>query len=243
MRATALTTAARRGSAYLLVVVLASAGCGSQAPGSTTPDLGVAASAEPDPTPTGSPPTPSTTPSERPAPSQSPRPTPTSTTQRAPEQAAEATPRPPPWSLTVDAAAIDQPVVPGGLTAEGTINPDRGQLIWFTGYDRVEPGEVGTAVLSGHVSYEGVPDVFADLHRVASGDEVVMRRGDGSAQSYVVTEVDIVDKAALQRDVRVWGDQRETRRLVLVTCDDELGFREDGHRAANLVVIAEPVEG
>ena len=235
-----MRSAARRGTAYLLAgVVFACSGCGSQPPGPTTPDLGVAASAAPDPTPTGAPPRPSAAPSA----SEPPAPAPSATTQRAPEQTTEPAQQQAPLSVTVDAAAIDRPVVPGGLSPEGTINPDRGQLIWFTGYDRVEPGEVGTAVLSGHVSYEGAPDVFADLHRVASGDEVLMRRGDGTVESYVVTEVDIVDKAALQRDVRVWGDQRETRRLVLVTCDDELGFREDGHRAANLVVIAEPAEG
>lgn len=142
--------------------------------------------------------------------------------------------------LAVPAAGVDAPVVPAGLSPEGTISPDRGQLVWYTGHGRVAPGELGTAVVAGHVAYEGEPDVFAALAQVGPGDEVVLTGEDGSEGRWTVTEVDVVGKTALQRDPRVWGDQREVPRLVLITCDDELGFRPDGHRAANLVVVAEP---
>lgn len=143
-------------------------------------------------------------------------------------------------SLTVAAAAVDEPVSPGGLSAEGTISPARGELLWYTGHGRVAPGEIGTAVVAGHVSYEGEPDVFAGLALVGVGDEVRLRDGDLETV-WTVTEVDVVAKADLRLDDRVWGEQQVTRRLVLVTCDDELGFRPDGHRTANLLVVAEPV--
>ena len=38
---------------------------------------------------------------------------------------------------------------------------------------------------------------------------------------------------------QVWGRNDDTRRIVLITCDDRLGFREDGHRTANFVAVAE----
>lgn len=51
----------------------------------------------------------------------------------------------------------------------------------------------------------------------------------------------MLDKGDFQRDERVWGPQREVARFALVTYDSSLGFRDDGHRVANRLVIAEPV--
>lgn len=142
--------------------------------------------------------------------------------------------------LTVASAGIDQPLLPRGLSGDGTINPGAGELVWFTGHGRVAPGRRGTTVIAGHVSYQGAPDVFADLSKVRVGDEVRLRRSTGGERRYQVTDVDIVGKTELPLDDRVWGPHGRSSRLVLITCDDELGYRADGHRAANLVVIAAP---
>lgn len=74
-------------------------------------------------------------------------------------------------SLRAPSAGVDQELASGGLT-DGVINPDRGDLVWFDGYDRVEPGQIGTAVLAAHVTYEGDPDVFSDPDDVAVGDPI-----------------------------------------------------------------------
>lgn len=145
-------------------------------------------------------------------------------------------------SLRAPSAGVDQELASGGLT-DGVINPDRGDLIWFDGYDRVEPGQIGTAVLAAHVTYEGDPDVFSDLDDVAVGDPITVGYADGSEATFAVTAAEIIDKTEVQTDPRVWGDQNDARRLVLITCDDALGFREDGHRNANLVVFASPRSG
>ena len=47
-------------------------------------------------------------------------------------------------------------------------------------------------------------------------------------------------KQALTTDQAVWGANSSESRLAIITCDDALGFRGDGHRVANFVVIAEP---
>lgn len=144
--------------------------------------------------------------------------------------------------LVVPAAAVEEGLHPSGLSDDGALSPDRGQLVWYTGHDRVRPGDPGTAVVAGHVSYRGDPDVFASLGTVTVGDEVQLH-DESSVTGWVVTDVDVVDKADLRHDPRVWDDQDDVARLVLVTCDDELGFRPDGHRVANLVVVAEPADG
>lgn len=123
------------------------------------------------------------------------------------------------------------------------INPAEGSLIWFTGADRVFPGERGTAVVAGHVSYEGRPDIFASLVDLQPGDRLETVDGKDSTLRWEVSAGEVLGKGAVQRDPRVWDDQRRTRRLVLITCDDAYGFRDDGHRRANLIVIAEAIAG
>lgn len=129
----------------------------------------------------------------------------------------------------------------GGVTSTGTINPPSGQAMWVQGFDRVRPGAEGTAVVAGHVAYNGENDIFAKLPEVEVGQEVRLVAGDETLD-LVVTRAEIVDKHKLTRDEEVWGENTSTRRVVLITCDDELGYGSDGHRLANYVVVAEPAE-
>ena len=62
----------------------------------------------------------------------------------------------------------------------------------------------------------------------------------GAVQAFRVVRAGVVDKHALTTDQTVWGGNTSVRRLAIVTCDDAYGFRSDGHRVANYVVIAEP---
>ncbi len=140
--------------------------------------------------------------------------------------------------VRVPSADIDQTLNPGGLSDQGTISPDQGQMMWFTGNDRVEPGQPGIAVVAAHVDYAGEPDVFADLEDASPGEPIVVGYADGTELEFTITSAEVIDKATLQSDPRVWGRQSDRAELALVTCDDALGYREDGHRTANLVVFA-----
>ncbi|MDT0215188.1 class F sortase [Rothia sp. ARF10] len=142
--------------------------------------------------------------------------------------------------VQIEVAAIDLDVVvrPGRVSASGRVVPPAGRATWVQGFDRVAPGAVGTAVVAGHVSAHGKRDVFADLSSVRTGHEIVVRSGS-VVRTYAVTRVSVVDKAELTRDPQVWGENGSHRRLVLITCDDDLGYRKDGHRVANYVVVAE----
>lgn len=144
-----------------------------------------------------------------------------------------------PVSITIESGGVDSPLVPQGLAPDGTINPGRNEVIWFTGSDRVSPGQVGTAVIAAHVTWEGQPDAFISLPEVAVGDEITVGYDDGSTMTFTVTQTSAVDKEQLARSLSVWGPHPDRPRLAIITCDPVLGYQSDGHTAANFVVIAE----
>ena len=143
------------------------------------------------------------------------------------------------FALRIPGIDLDADLHAEGLR-DGRINPPAGTVMWFTGYDRVPPGEVGTSVIAGHVIAQGRPDAFSDLAAVNVGDSVEIVQDDGSTSDFRVVRAEVVDKDDLTHDQDVWGENSSVRRLVIVTCDDAYGFRDDGHRVANYVVVAEP---
>jgi LPXTG-site transpeptidase (sortase) family protein len=183
--------------------------------------------------------------------------TPSETATRTPTETAAGTPEstpatsvgtaePPPSTAVSTGATLRIPGIdlaaglhPEGLR-EGRINPPAGTVMWFTGYDRVAPGAVGTSVIAGHVVAGGRSDVFANLSRVRVGDRVELAGTDGTTRAFTVVRAGVVDKNDLTTDQTVWGGNSSVRRLAIITCDDAYGFRGDGHRVANYVVIAEP---
>lgn len=151
---------------------------------------------------------------------------------------ADASREAPAW-ISISAGGVDGPLVPQGLSPEGVIDPGREEIIWFTGGDRVVPGEVGTAVVAAHVTWEGAPDAFARLPEVGVGDVVTLGWDDGSEHTFTVTETAAVDKEQLARSLAVWGPHPDVPRLAIITCDPSLGYADDGHTEANYVVVAE----
>jgi LPXTG-site transpeptidase (sortase) family protein len=140
--------------------------------------------------------------------------------------------------LRIPAIGLDQMMHGAGVSSEGRIDPDPGTVMWFQGFDRVRPGSVGTAVIAAHVVSGGRADVFANLADVAVGDKVEVYE-NGRTIAYRVTRASVIDKNAVTTDQEVWGPRGSRSRLAIITCDDALGFRSDGHRKANYVVIAE----
>ncbi|GAA4401812.1 hypothetical protein GCM10023168_11780 [Fodinibacter luteus] len=172
-----------------------------------------------------------------------PSPTPTtSATSASPKPSATASKPPSAAGLRIQIPAIDldHRMAGGGLSSNGTIDPDPGTVMWFRGYDRVRPGRVGTAVIAAHVATGSRPDVFADLADVGVGDTVKVVE-DGKSITYRVTRAAAIDKVKVTTDQTVWGPNSSRSRLAIITCDDAFGFRGDGHRKANFVVIAERV--
>ncbi|KRE41388.1 class F sortase [Knoellia sp. Soil729] len=135
---------------------------------------------------------------------------------------------------------LDVSLSSGGVDSSGKVNPPAGRAMWLRGYGRVKPGNVGTAVVAGHVASSGHGDVFAALSSVHVGNTLRIRSG-ATTRTYVVKRAAVVKKATLTHDADVWGQNTSKRRVVLITCDADLGYRSDGHRVANYVVVADAV--
>jgi len=202
------------------------AGCGTSATTSaaSAPTSSTSSTSSTSTTPSPSSPVPAPSPTA-PPPSSTPDP---STAPPAPV----VTSAPDPRAVSIPALAVSSSLVPLGLTASGEHEvpplaaPE--QAGWFTGGP--EPGEIGAAIILGHVNGNGQDGVFADLDRLKAGDDVVV---DGA--TYEVYEVIRAPKNAFPAD-RVYGDTAAPE-LRLITCGGAFD-RSRGSYEENVVVFA-----
>jgi sortase (surface protein transpeptidase) len=124
-----------------------------------------------------------------------------------------------------------------GLDAEGAVQvppvEEPMQAGWFTGAPK--PGEPGPAVILGHVNGGGQAGIFARLNELAEGDEVLIRRTDGTVARFTVTRVDQVPKADFPTEA-VYGDT-EGPELRIVTCGGTFDHGAHSYRD-NVIVYA-----
>jgi sortase (surface protein transpeptidase) len=98
-----------------------------------------------------------------------------------------------------------------------------------------EPGQPGPAVIAGHVDSRDGPAVFYRLHELAAGDEVIVRRVDGTEIRFTVTGVRSHPKSAFPTEA-VYGPVPGSE-LRLITCGGEFDSSQRQYRE-NLVVYA-----
>jgi hypothetical protein len=91
--------------------------------------------------------------------------------------------------VVIPAIGVDSLLAPLGVDSAGTLVPpsDFAQAGWFGAGTR--PGEVGPAVLAGHVDSYAGPAVFFRLEDLTAGDAVQVLRSDGRTVSFRVTRV------------------------------------------------------
>lgn len=126
-------------------------------------------------------------------------------------------------------------VAPLGLNEDKTVSvPDSyTEVGWYT-YGAT-PGEIGPAVILGHVdSYKG-PAVFFSLGQLEAGDEVMVEREDGTTATFVVESKERVPQENFPTE-KVYGKINYAG-LRLVTCTGifNRGKQEYSH---NLIVFA-----
>jgi hypothetical protein len=140
-----------------------------------------------------------------------------------------------PVRVRAPAAGIDGVLTGTGLDAVGglAVPADPSLAGW---YERgPQPGESGPAVLAGHVDWAGRPAVFQGLHRLVSGDEVVVDRADGSSVRFAVDRVVQVGKDAFPSR-EVYGPVAGAE-LRLITCGGAFD-RTTGSYTDNVIVFA-----
>ncbi|WP_369699688.1 class F sortase [Nesterenkonia sp. Act20] len=172
-------------------------------------------------------------------------------TEEATEEATEATPSPEsegdtepaameasePVSFSAPAIDAGSDLLHLGLRENDTLEVPPGApgspASWYTGSPT--PGEVGPAVLLGHVDDSaGQPGVFAALPQLAEGDEITVEREDGSTAVFSVTKAEQYGKNDFPT-LEVYGNT-DAAELRLITCD---GYnQETGEYEDNYVVYA-----
>lgn len=159
---------------------------------------------------------------------------PPSTTQTDPATVAK------PAEITIPRIDATSSLVELGLNADETIQVPPVdtplQAGWFTGAPR--PGELGPAVILGHVNGGGRKGIFFRLNELTTGDEILIRRTDNTTARFTVTRVDQVPKTHFPTE-DVYGDTTGPE-LRLITCGGT--FDRTAHRYRDNVVVYAEVE-
>lgn len=138
-----------------------------------------------------------------------------------------------PVRVDIPRLGVHAPLVRLGLKPDGSVDvPSLAQAKLAGWYDQgPTPGEVGPAVLLGHVDTRKGPAVFFDLGRARPGDRIDVARKDRTVATFAVDSVERVPKAKFPTD-RVYGDLRYAG-IRLITCGGDF----DGHHYTGNVIV------
>ena len=158
----------------------------------------------------------------------------------APPQSAEPAPVARPVSLTIPLIGVQTRLMTLGLAADGTMQvpPLSSASVagWFTGSPR--PGAVGSAIIVGHVDSHKGPAVFDRLDELRPGDDVYVKRADGTTVKFRVTSLQTYLKDHFPTQT-VYGPTPDAE-LRLITCGGAFDYAT-GHYLSNTVVYATEV--
>jgi hypothetical protein len=121
-----------------------------------------------------------------------------------------------PRSVAIPRIGVRSRLVELGLDHDGAMevpqNPS--QAGWFT--RSAAPGELGPAVIAGHVTWDRAPAVFSRLGDLRRGDVVTVTRKDGKTAVFTVDRVARYSKSRFPSDA-VYGTIDHAG-LRLITC-------------------------
>ena len=140
-----------------------------------------------------------------------------------------------PVYLTIPVIGVHTRLVRLGLTAQGTLQVPASTSVagWYTGSPR--PGQVGSAVIAGHIdSYLG-PGIFFRLRLLRPGDRVYVRHADGTLAVFRVYAERSYAKDHFPTE-RVYGPAPDPE-LRLITCGGTFD-PATGSYLSNVVVYA-----
>jgi hypothetical protein len=145
-----------------------------------------------------------------------------------------------PVRLVIPAIGVATPLLRLGLEPDGSmaVPADFDRAGWFA--EGPAPGQVGPAVLAGHVDSRTGPAVFYRLRELRPGQAVLVERADGTRLRFVVSEARSYPKAEFPTGA-VFGPVGSPE-LRLITCAGDFD-RARGSYRDNLVVFAHLAAG
>jgi sortase (surface protein transpeptidase) len=152
-----------------------------------------------------------------------------------PEQVAAPGPGSVPVRLVIPVIGVATPLVRLGLEPGGAMQVpgDFATAGWFAGGP--VPGQLGPAVIAGHVDSRTGPAVFYRLRDLHPGHTIMVERADGNRLRFVVEQVRSYPKAGFPT-AAVFGPVPSAA-LRLITCTGDFD-RARGSYRDNLVVFA-----
>jgi sortase (surface protein transpeptidase) len=141
-----------------------------------------------------------------------------------------------PVRLQIPAIGVDSGLMPLGLQDDGSLEvpPEGFPAGWYT--DAPTPGELGPAIIAGHVDWAGSPGVFYSLRDLTPGDAITVDRADGSTARFTVGSVQQFPKDEFPTEA-VYADL-PTAGLRLITCGGSFD-RSARSYEDNIVVFAD----
>lgn len=140
-----------------------------------------------------------------------------------------------PTRIEIPAIGVDAEIV--GLDLRGPapeVPTDFTQTGWYEQTRR--PGEIGPAVIAGHIDSVNGPAVFARLDELVAGNEIIVHGVEGETRTFVVKRSGQYPKEALPDEV--FGLGQPVPELRLITCGGTFD-RSQGHYRDNYVLYTE----
>ena len=143
-----------------------------------------------------------------------------------------------PVSLTIPLIGVKTNLITLGLAQGGVMQVPSSTTVagWYTGSPR--PGSIGSAIIVGHIDSESGPGVFYRLRELRSGDDVFVKRADGTTAEFRVTSVQTYLKDQFPTG-QVYGPTPDAE-LRLITCGGAFDPATH-HYLSNIVVYATEV--
>jgi Sortase domain len=142
-----------------------------------------------------------------------------------------------PTRISIPSLGVQAKIIKVGQAADGSIAAPATDPAKATGWYRLgpTPGELGTAVIVGHVDTHSQPAVFHRLPELRKGKLIEVNREDHRVVTFTVESVEVFPKTSFPAD-RVF-DSTDRARLVLVTCGGAWVGGDIGY-SDNVIVFA-----
>ena len=156
----------------------------------------------------------------------------------APPQSAAPAPVASPVSLTIPLISVKTNLITLGLAQGGAMQVPSSTTVagWYTGSPR--PGSIGSSIIVGHIDSVSRPGVFFRLSELRSGDDVFVKRADGTTAEFRVTSIQTYLKDQFPTE-KVYGPTPDAE-LRLITCGGAFDSATR-HYLSNIVVYATEV--
>ncbi|WP_116050835.1 class F sortase [Amycolatopsis palatopharyngis] len=142
-----------------------------------------------------------------------------------------------PTQVSIPKISADSSLITVAVNKEGAISVPSADNPMQAAWYRLSPvpGEVGPAILLGHVDGGGKPGIFHKLHELAPGDEIIVNRSDDKELRFVVERSEQVPKDEFPTEA-VYGNTDKPQ-LRLITCGGVFDRAEHSYED-NVVVYA-----